>query len=230
MGFFSRLTDIINANLNSMLDRAEDPEKTVQLIIQEMEDTLVEVRSSAVKSIAEKKDLARRRTRFEAEARDWQEKAELALRKDREELARAALIARRKVESEADLLKAQLDEIDQVLASQQDDIASLQAKLDEAKARRQALSTRAEAAQNRLRMRVQIHSDRTTDAMSRFERMERQLDEMEGRVEAVGIGRDGARSLADQFAALETDSVVEEELARLKAELDRSRPPPSDAA
>ncbi len=217
MGIFSRLSDIINSNINAILDRAEDPEKIIRLIIQEMEDTLVEVRSAAVKVIAEKKEIERRRVTLAAERDEWQRKAELALSRDRDDLARGALSAKARAE---DILKA-LDEqhrnLDAALERQNEDIGRLQAKLADAKNRQKAIVARHDSAANRLKMRAHIHDDRITDAFARFEQVERTLDRMEGKVEAYDLGRKA--SLADEFADLETDAGVEEELAQLKARM-----------
>jgi len=224
MGLFSRMTDIIHANLNTMLDRAEDPAKIVNLMIQEMEDTLVEVRSAAVKTIAERKEMARMTARLEAAIADWSKKAELALTKDREDLARAALAAKQRAERDLAELSGQLAEIDEALEKQNQDIGRLQAKLDEAKAKRQAMTVRAETAENRLKMRRRTDDDRLSDAFARFEQVQRRIDIMEGRVEAHDLGRDGAArgeadTLEDAFADLEYETGVEEELARLRARM-----------
>jgi phage shock protein A len=218
MGIFSRLSDIVNSNINSMLERAKDPEKVIRLIIQEMEDTLVEVRSNSVRYIAEKKDLERRIQRLEAEHGEWQEKAELALRKDREDLARGALSAKSKAAEALKVLHQELENIDDALARQSEDLTRLQEKLADAKAREQALKTRHAVASNRLKMRGQIHDDRMADAFRRFEQVERDLDEMEGKVESYDLGRK-QKSLAEEFADLEANDAVEDELARLKAKV-----------
>ncbi len=222
MGLFSRMTDIIHSNLNAMLDHAEDPAKIVNLMIQEMEDTLVEVRSAAVKTIAERKEMARMVDRLESAIADWTRKAELAVSKDREDLARAALAAKQRAERDLTDLTGQLAQIDESLAKQNDDISRLQAKLDEAKAKRQAIIMRAETAQNRMKMRSRADDDRLADAFARFEQVERRIDMMEGKVEAYDLGRDqGGKSEADTldeaFADLEYESGVEEELAGIKA-------------
>jgi len=217
MGIFSRLGDIVNSNINSLLDRAEDPEKLVRLIIQEMEDTLVEVRSSAVKTVAEKKEIERRLADIRREAEDWQRKAEFALSKDREDLAKGALVAKAKLGEAAEQMAAELTRLDQSLAKTNDDIGALQQKLADAKSREKVLIARHKTATNRLKVRTQLYDERITDAFSRFEQVERNLDMLEGRSEVLGMGR--SKSLDEEIAELEAESKVESELAALKAKL-----------
>ncbi|MEA1649498.1 phage shock protein PspA [Nitrospirillum sp. BR 11164] len=217
MGIFSRLSDIINSNLNAILDRAEDPEKIIRLVIQEMEDTLVEVRSSAVKTVAEKKEIERRLVELRREAEEWQRKAELALSKDREDLAKGALMARAKIAEAADGLTTDLGRLDEALAKTNDDIGQLQAKLQDAKTRERAIVARQKTATARLKVKTQLHDDRITDAFSRFEQIERNLDVLEGKAEVLDMGR--KRSLADEIAELESNDKVESELQALKAKL-----------
>jgi phage shock protein A len=217
MGIFSRLSDIVNSNLNAILDRAEDPEKIIRLVIQEMEDTLVEVRSAAVKTVAEKKELERRLGEFRREAQEWERKAELALSKGREDLAKGALGARGKVSEAADAMEAELGRLAEALAKTNDDIGQLQQKLGDAKAREKAIVARQKTASQRLKVRTQLYDGRLTDAFSRFEQIERSLDVLEGRSEVLEMGR--RRSLADEIAELETDEKVESELAALKARM-----------
>lgn len=217
MGIFSRLSDIINSNINSLLDRAEDPEKLIRLIIQEMEDTLVEVRSGTVRTIAERKELERRLAEVARERDNWQTKAEFALSKGRDDLARGALVAKSKLVEQHEALSRQLAQVEDALAKGGEDIARLQAKLNDAKAREKALVARHKTASQRLKVRAQLYDDRITDAFARFEQVERALDEMEGKVEAYDIGR--ARTLSDEFSELEGDGRVEQELADLKARM-----------
>ena len=204
MGIFSRLSDIVNSNLNALLDRAEDPEKIIRLIIQEMEDTLVEVRSAAVRSIAEKKGMERKAGELRAEHEDWQRKAELAVTKGRDDLAKAALHAKARVGQSLGALERQLAQLGEVLARQNEDIGKLQAKLADAKSREQSLAARQKTAATRLKMRTRLYDERITDAFARFEQVERTLDEMEGQVEAYDLGRKPA--LAEEFAELEADA------------------------
>ncbi|HEV7368329.1 phage shock protein PspA [Arenibaculum sp.] len=217
MGIFSRLTDIVNSNLNSLLDRAEDPEKLIRLIIQEMEDTLVEVRSGTVKTIAEKKEIERRIAEVERERDDWQRKAEFALSKDRDDLARGALVAKARLVEQHETLTRQLRQIEDALAKSGEDIARLQQKLNDARTREKSLVARHKSAAQRLKVRSQIYDERITDAFARFEQIERSLDEMEGRVESYDIGR--PRTLDDEFAELRNDGRVEQELEELKARM-----------
>ncbi len=225
MGIFSRLTDIINSNINSILDRAQDPEKIIRLIIQEMEDTLVEVRSGAVHAIAERKELDRKLEALRREHEEWQRKAEFAITKGREDLARGALLAKSRIVESITQLERQLVQIAESLQHQNDDIAKLQAKLADAKAREQVIATRQKTAASRIKLRTKLYDERITDAFARFEQVERTLDHMEGKVEAFDLGRGKTTTVADELAGLEAASAVDEELESLKARLgNRMRP------
>lgn len=219
MGIFSRFSDIMNANLNALLDRAEDPEKMVRLMIIEMEETLVEVRSSSARLLADRKTLERRQQQLRELALEWQSKAELALRKGREDLARAALGEKHRVCADADAIDRELAEFANHLAKLAEDTEQLQAKLADARARQKSLTMRARAGQSRLEARKRIERYDTQDALTRFERYERRLDELEGQVEAYDIGRRRGEpgTLAGDFAALEADETVEAEFQALKA-------------
>ena len=222
MGIFSRLTDIINSNLNSILDRAEDPEKLIRLVIQEMEDTLVEVRSSTVRTIAERKEIERKLSQLGREMDEWQRKAELALSRDRDDLAKGALVAKSKIAEQIDALQHQLAHIEEALAKSSEDIGRLQEKLTDAKKREKAIVLRHKSAASRLKVNTQIHDDRINDAFARFEQVERNLDELEGRAESMDIGR--KKTLAEEFSDFEASTKVEQELADLKARLHNSKP------
>ena len=221
MGMFSRLSDIINSNINSMLDRAEDPEKIVRLIIQEMEDTLVEVRSAAAKSIAEKKELLRKVGQLEEAQAEWQRKAELAISKDREDLAKGALVAKSKASETAQVMRRELAAVEEGLAKTNDDMAKLQAKLTEAKNKQKAIEIRRQTATDRIRMRTQIHDNRIDDALKRYEGIERKLDELEGQAESYEMGQ--KRTLVDEFAEFEAEASVQKELEEMKARLAGNR-------
>jgi len=216
MGIFSRFTDIINSNINNLLDKAEDPAKMVRLIIQEMEDTLVEVRSSSAKILADKKDLARQANRFEKDEQHWQEKAELALSKGREDLARAALIEKKKCGENAASLLDELNHVDDHIAKLQSEISQLQEKLADAKARQKAIIMREKTATSRLKVKKNIDSGRVNDALSRFDSYERKIDDIESQVESLDLG---SKSLADEIADLESDENIDDELAQLKAKM-----------
>ena len=222
MGIFSRLTDIVNSNLNSILDRAEDPEKLIRLVIQEMEDTLVEVRSSTVRTIAERKEIERKLNQLGREMEEWQRKAELALSRDRDDLAKGALVAKSKIAEQIDVLEHQLVHIEEALAKSSEDISRLQEKLTDAKKREKAIVLRHKSAASRLKVNTQIHDDRINDAFARFEQVERNLDELEGRAESMDIGR--RKTLAEEFSDFEASTKVEQELADLKARMHNSKP------
>lgn len=220
MGIFTRLTDIVNANLNALLDKAEDPRKMIRLIIQEMEDTLVEVRSATVQIIADKKEIERRIASARREADDWRAKAEIALGRGREDLAKGALMAKSRASESADQLSAELEAVETDLAKANEDIQRLQAKLAEAKSREQAFAARHEVAQQRLKVRSTLHDRRVAEAFNRFEQVERSLDELQGRVESYDLGAGtGKKSLAQEIGELEAEQKVEAELAELKAKM-----------
>lgn len=219
MGIFSRFTDIINANINSILDKAEDPEKMVRLIIQEMEETLVEVRTQSAKLIADKKELGRRTEKMVKEASEWERKAETALSKDREDLARAALKEKTAAQEEVSAVESDLELIEINLQKLSGDIAQLQTKLVDAKTRQKALILRGKTAKSRMGVKRQLHDVDVNEAMNRFERFERKIDVLEGEVESYDLGQ---KNLADEIAALESDEKVDEELARLKQRMDKS--------
>jgi len=214
MGIFTRFSDIVNSNINAILDKAEDPEKIVRLMIQEMEDTLVEVRSAAARSIADKKDLNRKLERLEADQRDWDAKAEMALRKGREDLAKAALVEKSRATAAAEAIREDYSAIDDGLSKLNVDIARLEAKLQDAKARQKTLLARHKTASSRLEARKKLHDYKIDDAMIRFEQYTRRIDDIEGRVEAYDLGL--PKDLGHEFASLEAEESVAKELDDLK--------------
>ena len=213
MGIFSRATEIINSNINALLDKAENPEKMVRLIIQEMEETLVEVRTTSARAIADKKTLSRRQRALEKDSAEWERKAELAIRKDRDDLARGALAERARVEATAEALAKESAALDETLAKLNGDMETLQAKLKDAKARQNAILVRGRAARSRLDIRRQLSDHSVDDAMLRFEQYESKIDDLEGQVESYDVGQ---KTLAAEIDALEGDEKVDEELQRLK--------------
>ncbi len=220
MSIFSRLSDIVHSNISSLLDHAEDPEKMIRLMIQEMEDTLVEVRSSAVKSIADKKELERRLNKMDVAAAEWAEKAEFALTKGREDLAKGALVAKRKLTEQASALREELLLVEESLTKIHDDLAQLQHKLDEAKAKKKALEIRMKSAQKRVKMRRTLNDGRIDEAMVRYQTLERRIDELEADAESYDLGK--GNSLEDEFADLAAENGVADELAAMKAKLNQN--------
>ena len=225
MGVFSRISDIFNSNINSMLDKAEDPQKMVRLIIQEMEETLVEVRSTAARALADRKELTRKGDHASAEAGEWDRKAELALRKEREDLAELALVERVKCNELSDSIQQELQVLESTLAVLNDDIAKLEDKLQDAKKRQTSLMVRGKAAKVRLGVRRQLSRQNVDEVLERFEQHERRLDEYDGRIEAYDLG---SRSLAEQIEELEGDDRIRGELEALKKRIGSEEMPRSE--
>lgn len=219
MSIFSRFTDIVNANLNALLDKAEDPQKMVRLIIQEMEDTLVEVRSVSAKTLSERKDIHRQLTRIEMEIIEWQDRAQLALSKEREDLARQALLEKSKLEETASILQEEIQRVEVHLDRLTGEIEQLQEKLSDAKARQKSILMRERTVTSRLSVKRTLESDKLNDAMFKFERYEAKIDGLESQVEAFELGK---KSLKDEFRVLENENKINAELAALKAKLNKS--------
>jgi phage shock protein A len=214
MSIFSRMSDIINSNINSLLDKAEDPEKMVRLIIQEMEETLVEVRSTSARAIADKKELQRRHEWLIEEVTEWERKAEVAVSRGRDDLAKGALVERNKAQGAADAIAEERGIIDGTLAKLGDDVAMLQAKIKDAKARQNAIVLRGQAAQTRLGVKRQLSDHSIDDALLRFEQYERKMDDLEGEIESYDLGQ---KTLADEIEDLEHDDELDSQLAAFKA-------------
>src|SRR6266576_5536779 len=204
MSIFSRTRDIFAANITEMLDRSEDPAKMIRMVILEMEETLVDVRASAARCIADAKEMRRAMSRLDELQRNWTEKAELALSKDREDLAKAALIERQKAADMGEGLREEITVIEDTLKGYETDIAKLQGKLREARARQNAISARFESAVTRARAREIMNGNRTEDAFSKFELLERRADFAEGRAEALGVS-----SLEDEIEQLKAAEKVD---------------------
>ncbi|HKH27852.1 MAG TPA: PspA/IM30 family protein [Sphingomicrobium sp.] len=214
---FSRARDIFAANMTELLDRAEDPARMIRTIILEMEDTLVDLRASAARSIADVKEMRRAIGRLDELQLGWTDKAELALAKDREDLAKQALVERQKAADLADGLREEMDQIQQVLRSYEADIGKLQTKLREARARQNAIAARIESAVARAKAREVMHGSRTLDAFAKFEVLERRADFAEGRADALGMT--GPKSLEEEIAELRANEKVDAELESMKAAL-----------
>ena len=211
---FSRARDIFAANMTELLDRAEDPARMIRMIILEMEETLVDIRSTAARSIADIKEMRRAVTRLDELQSDWTGKAELALSKGRDDLAKAALVEKQKAGEMAASLRSELGEVEQVLRGYEADIARLQSKLREARARQNAISARFESALTRAKAREVMNGSRTLDAFSKFELLERRADFAEGRCDALGI-----TSLEDEIDQLRASESIDAELEAMKAAL-----------
>jgi phage shock protein A len=211
---FSRARDIFAANMTELLDRAEDPARMIRMIILEMEETLVEIRATAARSIADIKEMRRAVVRLDELSADWTGKAELALSKDRDDLAKAALLERQKAAEMAEGLRDELTQMELVLRGYEADIAKLQGKLREARARQNAIAARFESAVARAKAREIIHGSRTQGAFAKFELLERRADFAEARCEALGI-----TSLEDEIDQLRANEKIEAELSTMKAAL-----------
>lgn len=215
MGIFSRLTDIVNSNINAILDKAEDPEKIIRMVIQEMEDTLVEVRSSAAKTIADQKDIARRIGKLEKAQSDWEKKAELAISKGRDDLAKGALIEKSKVADMQAHLEEEAKHLEEALGRNEQDVIKLEAKLREARAKKASIQSRHKTASNAVRVKRNLNDGRIQDAFDRFDKVDARLDRLEGEAEAMDLGR--GKTLAEEIGDLESNDAIDQELAELKA-------------
>jgi phage shock protein A len=221
MSIFTRTRDIIAANFTDLLDKAEDPAKMIRMIILEMEETLVEVRASAARTIADQKEIRRQIARIGKLQESWTEKAELALSKGREDLAKAALVERQKAADMASGLQAEVDVLDDALRGAEADIAKLQGKLRDARTRQNAIQSRLENANNRLRMREMYAGTKVDEAFSRFSVLERRADEAEGRADALALG--APKTLEEEIAELRNSEKVDAELEALKARMNKKQ-------
>ena len=216
MGIFSRTRDIIAANVTDLLDKAEDPAKMIRMIILEMEETLVEVRATAARNIADQKEMRRHITKLEKLEESWTEKAELALSKDREDLAKAALVERQKATDMGEQLQTEISALDEALKGSEADISKLQAKLREARTRQNAIMTRLESAHNRIKVREAYAGSKVEDAFARFDVLERRVDFAEGRADALYMGQE-PKSLEEEINELKSSEKVDAALEALKA-------------
>ena len=219
MGIFSRTRDIIAANFNDLLDKADDPAKMIRMIIMEMEETLVEVRASAARTIADQKEMARHVAKLDRLQADWADKAQLALSKGREDLARAALVEKNKATDMGVQLASEIKVLDDSMRAYEIDIEKLQTRLREARSRQTAIAARLESAENRVRLRTLMTSERVDEALSRFDQLERRVDYAEGRADALSLADGQQPNLADEIAALAGQDKVDEELEAMKRAL-----------
>ncbi|UPW16943.1 phage shock protein PspA [Agarivorans sp. TSD2052] len=220
MGMFTRLTDIINSNISAMLDKAEDPQKMLRLIIQEMEDTLVEVRASTAKVLADKKQLIRKIDNLQQQAEDWQGKAELALSRQRDDLARLALVEKKHIQESVKQQQHELTLVDDSLSQLQQEIEQLELKLSESRNRQAGLLARQTTAKNRHAVRQQLDNERALKTREKFEQFQAKIDQLEAKAEVLGTDGNNP-DLNKQFAELSADAEIAEELSKLKAKLEQ---------
>lgn len=218
MGIFSRFGDIVNANINAMLDKAEDPKKLVRLLIQEMEETLVELRSGAAKHISERKTLEAQIAKAKANVSDWASKAELALNKGREDLARSAIEQKQQSSEQVDNLEQELTRYNELLESVSKDATRLEQKMAEARVRQQSLLARKQQAVTRLKAKKQLDSHKIEEALVRFEHFEKKIEALESEVESYELGKN-EHTVEEQFKQMEREEAIENELTQLKQKL-----------
>jgi len=214
MGIFTRFADIVNSNINALLDKAEEPEKLIRLIVQEMEDTLVEVRTESARTIADKKDISRRIDHLRQETHDWEKKAELAISKGREDLAKAALLERNKSADISAELEKELGKVEAQLDRLTAEVGQLQEKLNDARARQKTLLMRHNTTSSRLKVKRSLYENSGDNAVDKFERFERKLNDLESEVDSYDVV--GNRSLADEINDLENEEAIDKQLAELK--------------
>lgn len=215
MGIFTRVRDIISANINTMLESAEDPEKLIKMMVREMEDTLVEVKASCAGAMATRKKIQRELEECKVRAEDWGAKAQLALDKNREDLAREALIEKRRYAERTETLESEATQCAELIEHYQNDISQLEDKLSGAREKRRILVQRHVRAQGKMRAEQNIRRFDTAEAMQRFDSFEDRINRMEADADLVNYGR--KPSLDEEFRRLEGDESIEKELAALKA-------------
>ena len=215
MGIFTRFRDIVGSNINSMLDRAEDPEKLIKMMIQEMEDTLIELKSACAGVIAARKKVERQLEAAEKRSEFWEAKAQLAVNKGRDDLAKEALLEKRRFVQSAESFANELIEHDSLLDQYKDDIRQLEEKLKSAREKERILVQRHIHAARKRRAQEEIRRIDSADAIIKFEELERHIEHMESEAELVNFGR--KPSLEEEFERLDLDEQIERELQALKS-------------
>ncbi|MBW1698588.1 MAG: phage shock protein PspA [Deltaproteobacteria bacterium] len=214
MGIFTRFRDIVSSNINVMLDRAEDPEKLIKLMIREMEDTLVELKASCAGVMADSKRLARQLEDIESRIRYWEEKAGLAVRKARDDLAREALLEKRRFTAKKDIIEEEIAELDSLVGQYQDDIRQLEEKLKTARNKQRVLVQRHIHAKRKMRAQEDIRRLESSEVIVKFDELENRIERMEADAELVNFGK--KPYLEEEFEKLGLDEDIEEELQSLK--------------
>ena len=217
MGIFTRFRDIISANINAMLDKAEDPEKLIKLMIREMEDTLVEIKASCAGVMAEGKKIERQLEQAQSREKQWRERAELAVNKGRDDLAREALVEKRRYNDRSDALRRELEECENLVAQYQDDIRQLEEKLGTARERQRVLVQRHIHANRKKRAQQEIRRMNSAEAVIKFEELENRIERMEAEADLVNFGR--KPTLETELDTLAVDEEIEKELKGLKSSL-----------
>jgi phage shock protein A len=217
MGIFTRFKDIVSANLNSILDSAEDPEKMLKLMIREMEDTLVELKSSCAASMATEKKMGRELAELEAAVTEWENKAALALKKGREDLAREALVLKKNFTERVVVLTGELAGQVEIVAQYKEDIAKLDEKIAYARDKLRILVQRQVKAKEKVKSETTMRKLDSADAVLRFEQYESRIDQLEAEADLINAKR--PVSIKEEFANLEYENEIEQELASLKSKL-----------
>jgi len=217
MGIFSRFKDIINANINSILDKAEDPEKMIRMMVREMEDTLVDLKSSCAAKMAEGARVKRELNNADSEVKRWEERAELALSKEREDLAREALVQKRNAQNQLDILNSESSHLVELIDEAKSNIIQLEDKLEQVRQKHRLLIQRSKQAQEKKRMNQTLRNAEGSDAMVRFEEFENRIERMEAEAELSGVS--GKKPLEREFEDLESGSSIDDELKNLKSKL-----------
>jgi phage shock protein A len=215
MGIFTRFRDIISSNINAMLDKAEDPEKLIKLMIREMEDTLVEIKTACAGVMASGKKTHRQLDRHKAQIQYWEEKAELAVNKGRDDLAREALIEKRKFTRRTQTLQQDMVEQDQLIDQYQADIRQLEDKLKSARDKQRMLVQRHVHAQKKIQAQQEMRRIDSSETMMKFDELENRIERMEAEADLVNFGQ--KTSLEDELEKLSVDDEIESELEALKA-------------
>jgi len=214
MGIFTRMRDIMSSNINAMLERAEDPEKLIRLMIQEMEDTLVEIRASCAGAMAAKKRVERQLETAKQRAEEWGKRAKLAVEKNRDDLAREALLEKRRLTERAASLEQEATHCQSLIEQYQEDMVQLEEKLTSAREKQRILVQRHMHAQTKKRAQSEIRRYDTSDAFIRFEQFENRIERMEAEADLINFGR--KPSLETAFNELTQDEELEKELAEIK--------------
>ncbi|MDZ7667319.1 MAG: phage shock protein PspA [Desulfotignum sp.] len=221
MGIFTRFRDIVSANINSMLDRAEDPEKLIKLMIREMEDTLVELKSACAGTIADKKKVSRQLEQLQDKEAFWDQKSALAVSKGRDDLARQALLEKRRFAQRGEAVAQELAEFQSIVAQYQDDIQELENKLKSAREKQRMLVQRHIRAQRKKQAHEEIRRMDSAQVVQKFDEMESNIERMEAEADLVNYGKKSG--LEEAFEELSADDDIERQLQELKSSQTRPK-------